>query len=126
MCYLNEFKNYSDEEKVEMLKDYIDMLLYWECCNYELFYKIQNNNKLKRAFFLACVPVAFDEIDLDKLFVDNSSTLEILRQNLKNFAFEYPRFYLMCAVCGALDCFWESLSVKKILWRWSSIMLNIA
>ena len=126
MCYLNEFKNFTDEEKIDMLKDYIDMLLYWECQNYELFYKIQNNNKLKRAFFLACVPVAFDEIDLDKLFMDNLSTLEIIRQNLKNFAFEYPRFYLMCAVCGCLDCFWENLSVKKVLWRWGQIMLNIA
>ena len=57
-----------------------------------MFYKIQNNNKLKRAFFLACVPVAFDEIDLDKLFVDNSSTLEIkqdLNQNsiISTFSF---------------------------------------
>lgn len=124
MC-VNEFSNYSDQEKIDMLKDYIDMLLYGECCNYELFYKLQNDNKLKKRFFLACVPVAFDEIDLEKLFIDNSSTLEILKQNLKNFAFEYPRFYLMCAVAGALDCFWENLSVKKILSRWSSIMLNI-
>ena len=104
MCVL-QFSNYSEQEKVNLLKDYIDMLLYWECCNYELFYKIQNDNKLKRAFFREVVPLAFDEIDLDKLFVDNSSTLEIIRKNLKYLAFNYPRFYLMCAVCGCLDFF---------------------
>lgn len=125
MC-VNEFKNYSEQEKIDMLKDYIDMLLYGECYNYDLYYKLQNNNKLKRQFFLACVPCAFDEIDLEKLFMDNSTTLEIIRQNLKNLAYEYPRFYLMCAVCGCLDCFWETLTPKKILSRWSQIMLNIA
>lgn len=119
------FNQYSEDEKIGLLKDYIDMLLYGECCNYDLFYKIQNNNKLKRSFFREVVPLAFDEIDLDKLFMDNSSTLEIIRQNLKTFAFEYPRFYLMCAVCGCLDCFGENLSPKKILSRWSQIMLNI-
>lgn len=124
MCALY-FNNYSEDEKINLLKDYIDMLLYWECYNYDLYYKIQNDNKLKRAFFREVVPLAFDEIDLDKLFVDNLPTLEIIRQNLKNFAFEYPRFYLMCAVCGCLDCFWENLSPKKILSRWSQIMLNI-
>ena len=119
------FNQYSEDEKIGLLKDYIDMLLYSECCNYDLFYKIQNNNKLKRSFFREVVPLAFDEIDLDKLFVDSPSTLEIIRQNLKTFAFEYPRFYLMCAVCGCLDCFGENLSPKKILSRWSQIMLNI-
>lgn len=126
MCYLYDFKSFSDQEKIDMIKDYVDMLLYWECCNYDLYYKLQCNNKLKRAFFLACVPVAFDEIDLEKLFVDNLSTLEIIRSNLKTYAYEYPRFYLMCAVCGALDCFWEFFTPKKILCRWSQIMLNIA
>lgn len=124
MCF-NEFSTYTDEEKIDLLKDYLDMLLYWECSNYELYYKIQSNNKLKKRFFLACVPVAFDEIDLEKLFMDNLSTLEIIYQNLKNFSFEYPRFYLMCAVAGALDCFWENLSPKKVLSRWSQIMLNL-
>ena len=114
MCALY-FNNYSENEKINLLKYYIDMLLYWECYDYDLYYKIQNDNKLKRAFFREVVPLAFDEIDLDKLFVDNLPTLEIIRQNLKNFAFEYPRFYLMCAVCGCLDCFWENLSPKKIL-----------
>lgn len=125
MCALY-FNNYTEEEKINLLKDYIDMLLYWECYDYDLYYKIQNDNKLKRAFFREVVPFAFDEIDLEKLFVDNLPTLEIIRQNLKNLAFEYPRFYLMCAVCGCLDCFWENLSPKKILSRWSQIMLNIA
>lgn len=124
MC-INHFSSYSDEDKIMMLKDYIDMLLYWECYDYELCYKINSDNKLKRSFFREVVPLAFDEIDLEKLFIDNSSTLEIIRQNLKNLAFEYPRFYLMCAVCGALDCFWENFTPKKILSRWSSIMLNI-
>ena len=124
MCVL-QFSNYSEKEKVNLLKDYIDMLLYWECCNYELFYKIQSNNKLKKSFLREVVPLAFDEIDLEKLFCDNLPTLEIIRQNMRNLAFEYPRFYLMCAVCGALDCFWENLTPKKILSRWSSIMLNI-
>ena len=87
------------------MKDYIDMLLYGECCDYDLFYKIQSNNKLKYSFFREVVPLAFDEIDLEKLFVDNLSTLEIIKHNLKTLAFDYPRFYLMCAVCGALDCF---------------------
>lgn len=124
MCALY-FNTYSEEEKITLLKDYIDMLLYGECYNYDLYYKLQNDNKLKRAFFREVVPLAFDEIDLEKLFIDNLSTLEIIKQNLKNIAFEYPRFYLMCAVCGALDCFGETLSPKKILSRWSQIMLNI-
>lgn len=124
MC-VKQFSNYSEDEKIGLLKDYVDMLLYWECYNYDMYYKLQNDNKLKRAFFREVVPLGFDEIDLDKLFVDNLSTLEIIRQNLKNLAFEYPRFYLMCAVCGCLDCFWENLSPKKILSRWSQIMLNI-
>lgn len=124
MC-VNHFSNWSDVDKINLMKDYIDMLLYGECYNYDMFYKIQSNNKLKKSFLREVVPLAFDEIDLDKLFVDNLSTLEIIRQNLKNFAFEYPRFYLMCAVCGALDCFWESFTPKKILSRWVSIMLNI-
>lgn len=124
MCY-NEFNSYSEEEKIDMVKDYMDMLLYGECCNYDLFYRLQNNNKLKKQFFLACLPVAFDELDMDKLFMNNLSTWEIIQQNLKNFAFDYWRFYLMCAVAGALDCFGENLSPKKILSRWSQIMLNI-
>ena len=116
MCALL-FSNYSEEEKIDLLKDYMDMLLYGECVNYDLYYKLQNNNKLKRAFFREVIPLAFDEIDLEKLFIDNLSTLEIIKQNLKNFAFDYPRFYLMCAVCGAFDCFGENLSPKKILSR---------
>lgn len=124
MCALL-FSNYSEDEKIDLLKDYMDMLLYGECVNYDLYYKLQNNNKLKRAFFREVIPLAFDEIDLEKLFMDNLSTLEIIKQNLKNFAFDYPRFYLMCAVCGAFDCFGENLSPKKILSRWSQIMLNI-
>ena len=104
MC-VNHFSNWSDEEKINLMKDYIDMLMFGECYNYDMFYKIQSDNKLKKSFFREVVPLAFDEIDLEKLFVDNLPTLEILRQNLKNLAFEYPRFYLMCAVAGALDCF---------------------
>ena len=70
MCALL-FSNYTEEEKIDLLKDYMDMLLYGECVNYDLYYKLQNNNKLKRAFFREVIPLAFDEIDLEKLFMDN-------------------------------------------------------
>lgn len=124
MC-VNEFSNYSDQEKIDLLKDYIDYLNTWECVNYDLFCKIENNNKLKKTFLREVVPLGFDELDINNIFSKDWSIYEICQQNLHNLAFEYPRFYYMIVIAWLLYCYNEkSLSIKKLLSRWSKIMLN--
>lgn len=125
MC-INPFENYSDVEKTELLQDYIDLLTTWYCVNYDMFLKLNSNNILKRKFLKVCVPIWYDWLDLLKVFNGDSNLLNIIQDNMEKVAFDYPLFYLQCAVCGALDCYGEVLSVKKIVSRWSQILLNLS
>ena len=43
MC-INEFESYTEEEKIDLLKDYVDFLYTWEAINYDLFVDLQKNN----------------------------------------------------------------------------------
>lgn len=56
MC-INQFSNYSPEEKVDLLKDYVDYLTIGDCKNYDLFYKVESDNKLKKTFLREVVPL---------------------------------------------------------------------
>lgn len=124
MC-INPYENLSDIEKTELLKDYVDYLYIWESKHDELFQKFDSNNILKRKFLKVVVPIWFDSINLDKLFYDNLSLLNLVYDNMQKVAFDFPLFYLQCAVTGAIDCYWESLNLKKIISRWSQILLSI-
>jgi len=122
MC-INEFEKYSVDEKVSLLQDYVDYLTIWDCQNYDLFCDLDNNHVLKRKFLRACVPYGYDQIDLKKVFKSNNNLKKVQKRALYQYRF-MPLFYIMCSVCGALDCYNENLSLKKILWRGSKILLS--
>ena len=56
MC-INEFEKYTEEEKKDLLKDYIDFLYTGDCQNYDLFIDLQNNNIRRRKFLKSVVPI---------------------------------------------------------------------
>ena len=124
MC-INTYENLSDQEKIDLLKDYVDYKYSNVCYNYDEIRKIENNNVLKRKFLKACVPVWYDQLTYYKVFQDNLALIDVITDNMEKLAFEYPTFYLMACICGALDCYWESLSLKKVLWRGSTILLRL-
>jgi len=123
MC-INEFEKYNDYEKEDLLKDYVDYLTKWECQHYDLFVTFDLNKHKKRKFLKAIVPVAFDSIDFKKLF-RNSELIKEFHKGIKNSAYEFPIFYTMAIVTGLFDCYFDdTLTIKKLLWRWSKILLN--
>ena len=122
MC-INEFESYTEEEKIDLLKDYVDFLYTWDAINYDLFVDLQNNNIRRRKFLKAVVPVWFDEIDYKKVFKSSNRHRKFVK-NLKNYATDFPTFYTMAMITGLLECYHENLTFKKLLWRWSKILLN--
>lgn len=122
MC-INEFENYTETEKIDLLKDYVDYLTLWDCQNYDLFRDLENNHIRKRKFLKAVVPYAFDSIDYVKVFKSKNKLKKFQKMAETSWS-SFPIFYMSCCVCGALDCFNENLSLKKILWRGSKILLS--
>ena len=121
---VNEFEKFRDSEKEDLLQDYVDYLTKWECQNYDLFIDLELNKSRRHKFLKAIVPVAFDCIDFRKVF-KSSELLKEFHKSIKNYAYDFPVFYTMACITGALDCFNDdSLSIKKILWRGSKILLN--
>lgn len=122
MC-INEFEKYTDIEKIDLLKDYVDYLTIWDCQNYDLFVDLDNNNIRKRKFLKAVVPYAFDSLDYVKVF-KSKNKLKKIQKMADIYGCDFPLFYMAVCVCGALDCYNENLSLKKILWRGSKILLS--
>lgn len=124
MC-INEYENYSEHEKIDLLKDYVDYLYNWDCVNYDMFRNLDLNNIKKRKFLKAIVPTWFIDIDYKKLLKNDNNILWQLEKYVNNVWFEFPTFVYMCFVCGAIYCYNdEFISLKKLLWRWSKILLN--
>ncbi len=117
-------KNLSDSEKFDLVNDYLDFLEYWESrlWNYDLYREFDLNSRQKARFLRFCVPCCFESLNYNKLLKD---VLEEIQYKIEIVAFEYPSFYMMSAIVGAIHCYWESLSVKKIISRWSQILLGI-
>ena len=46
MC-INEFENYTETEKIDLLKDYVDYLTIWDCQNYDLFKDFNIINRIE-------------------------------------------------------------------------------
>lgn len=122
MC-INEFEKYSDQEKIDLLKDYVDFLYTGDCQNYDLFCDLQNNNIRKRKFLKSVVPVWFDCVEYKKVFKSANRHKKFVKL-LNDYAFDFPTFYTMAMITGCLDCYYENLSFKKLLWRGSKILLN--
>lgn len=125
MC-VNIYENYSEDEKIVLLQKYIDHLVNKdETDEYNLFCDIDNNNILKRKFLKAVVPIWFDAVSYDKLLKYDNDLLTELYKFINNVWYEYPIFVCMCFVCGAIYCYNDDfISLKKLLWRWSKILLN--
>lgn len=121
---LHLIKNLSDSEKFDLVNDYLDFLEYWESrlWNYDLYREFDLNSRQKARFLRFCVPCCFESLNYNKLLKD---VLEEIQYKIEIVAFEYPSFYMMSAIVGAIHCYWESLSVKKIISRWSQILLGI-
>lgn len=125
MC-INIYENYSEEEKIDLLKQYVDHVVNSdETANYDLFRDIDNNNTLKRKFLRAVVPCAFDCLDYSKLVKNDNNILHWLQKYVNNVWYEFPTYVMMSFVCGAIYCYNDDfISLKKLLWRWSKILLN--
>lgn len=123
MC-INEYENYTEREKVCLLQDYIDYLTFWNCVNYDLICDIELNNVKKRKFLKAVVPYWFDCISFPKIF-KTDELYDEFKNKIETSYKDIPMFFAMACVCWALDCFNDTtLTLKKILWRWSKILLN--
>lgn len=121
---LREIRNYSESEKLDLINDFIDFQDTWESrtWNYDLFRMLLMNKRLKARFLCYTLPFCFESLDYSLLLKNCEYQIQ---ENSEKIAFEYPRFYVMSALCGAIHCYWEHLSVKKIVSRWSQILLGI-
>lgn len=119
-----KLKNLSDSERLDLVNDYLDFLEFWESKlgNYDLYREFDINSRQKARFLRLCVPCCFESLNYEKLL---KNVLEEIQYKIEIVAFEYPSFYMMSAIVGAIHCYWESLSVKKIISRWSQILLGI-
>lgn len=119
-----KLKNLSDKEKLDCVNDYLDFLQFWESklWFYDLYREFEFNSRQKARFLRICVPCCFELLN-HELILKNIQ--EEIQYKVECVAFEYPSFYVMSAIVGAIHCFWESLSVKKVISRWSQILLGI-
>lgn len=117
-------RNYTDQEKLDLLNWYIDFMRTWEDHqgNYDLYCSLENNKRLKAKFLRFTVPYVYDHLDYCRIL---KRCLVSIQENCEKIAYEYPSFYMMSALVGALHCYGEFLSPKKIISRWSQILLNI-
>lgn len=121
---LYEIKNYLDQEKLDLVNDYIDFKNLWECrvASYDFFLELEKNKRQLWRFLKFTVPACFDNLDYEVILWP---VLKEIQDKIEKIAYEFPSFYMQSALVGALHCYWEHLSVKKIISRWSQILLGI-
>ena len=121
---IREIKTYTDYEKLDLVNDYIDFMSHWHSSlwNYELFRSLDLNKRLKAKFLRFTVPYCFENLNYQHIL---RNCLVPIQELSEKVWCEYPRFYILSALVGALHCYWEVLTPKKILSRWSQILLNI-
>ena len=119
-----EIRNYSDQEKLDLVNDYIDFCNTWNCRvgDYDFFRELQKNKRQLGRFLKFTVPACFDNLDYEVIL---GPVLKTIQDNVEKIAYDYPSFYIQSAIVGALHCYWENLWVKKIISRWSQILLGI-
>ena len=116
--------SYSDQEKLDIMNQYLDFLLRDDCDDpdlYDYFRSLVLNKRLKYWFIKATVPACYDSLNYDLLFWWLKHEVQ---DQCEKIWFDFPTFFMMSCVAGAIACFEEHLSVKKILSRWSWILLN--
>lgn len=117
-------QNYSDDEKLDLVNDWIDFKLKGESklWNYDFYRDLELNKRQLWRFLKYTVPSCYECLNYELIL---NGCLSQIQDNVEKIAYDYPSFYMMSAIVWALHCFEESLSVKKIVSRWSQILLNI-
>lgn len=119
-----EIKNYSEQEKLDLVNDYIDFCNTWNCRvgDYDFFRELLKNKRQLWRFLKFTVPACFDNLDYEVIL---GPLLKTVQDNVEKIAYDYPSFYIQSALVGALHCYGENLWVKKIISRGSQILLGI-
>lgn len=118
-------KSYTEEQKLKILMDFLVFLQTWECdWDYDFFRSLCLQKKQLAMFLKNTVPFVYDNLDYKYILWD---LLELVQNDCEKTAYEYPTYYMMCVLTGAiyLHARQENLSLKKMLARWSQILLNI-